>query len=110
MAPLFPFWPQPSYPEIQEVIINNAEFTSKSISRINVAPYGVYSKISFPPATRATEPTYATVQMGKAKHLNLNSDMVYLNHSCEPSLVRRTLLQISCLFWLYLIASQKFTM
>lgn len=90
MAPLVPFWPQPSWPEIQEVIINDAEFTSKSISRIKVAPYGLYSKINFPPATKADEPTYATVQMGRDEHLNLNSDLVYINHSCEPSLVSRT--------------------
>lgn len=88
MAPLTPFWPQPSHGDIQEVIINDAEFTSKSISKIAVPPYGLYAKIDFPPATHAQEPTYATVQMGKEEHLNLNSDLVYINHSCDPSLVR----------------------
>jgi hypothetical protein len=88
MAPLVPFWAQPSHGDIQEVIINEAAFTSKSLSKVAVPPYGVYAKITWPPATPAEEPTYATVQMGKDKHFNLNSDLVYINHSCDPSLVR----------------------
>lgn len=87
MAPLIPFWPQPSHPEIQEVIINNEAFTSKSLSKVSLPPYAIYAKLDFPPCTSASVPTYATVQMGRDKHLNLNSDLVYINHSCEPSLV-----------------------
>lgn len=86
MAPLTPFWPQPSHGDIQEVIVNEAAFTSKSICKVTVPPYGLFAKINFPPATRAEVPTYATVQMGKEEHLNLNSDLVYINHSCDPSL------------------------
>ena len=86
-APLTPTWTQPSHPDIQEVIINNAEFTSKSLSRISVPPFGLYAKMAFPPCTKADSPTYATVQYGRHEHLNLNSDLLYINHSCEPSLV-----------------------
>ncbi|KAH8907082.1 hypothetical protein BR93DRAFT_927937 [Coniochaeta sp. PMI_546] len=43
--------------------------------------------MSFPPCTLADFPTYATVQFGRDKHLNLNSDLLYINHSCEPSLI-----------------------
>ncbi|KFZ07239.1 hypothetical protein V501_06632 [Pseudogymnoascus sp. VKM F-4519 (FW-2642)] len=87
MAPLTPTWSQPSHGSIQEVVINEAAFTSKSLSKITVAPYGVFAKIDFPPATPASEPTYATVQQGRDTHLNLNSDLVYINHSCDPSLI-----------------------
>lgn len=87
MAPLKPTWPQPSHPEIQEVIINEDEFTSKSLSRIALPPFAVFAKMTFPPCSVAPEPTYATVQMGKNKHLDLNSDLLYINHSCDPSLV-----------------------
>ncbi|KFZ13972.1 hypothetical protein V502_06325, partial [Pseudogymnoascus sp. VKM F-4520 (FW-2644)] len=86
MAPLTPTWSQPSHGSIQEVVINEAAFTSKSLSKVTVAPYGLYAKIDFPPATPADEPTYATVQQGRDTHLNLNSDLVYINHSCDPSL------------------------
>ncbi|KFY20249.1 hypothetical protein V493_07717 [Pseudogymnoascus sp. VKM F-4281 (FW-2241)] len=87
MAPLTPTWSQPSHGAIQEVVINDAAFTSKSLSKVTVAPYGLFAKIDFPPATPASEPTYATVQMGRDAHLNLNSDLVYINHSCDPSLI-----------------------
>jgi len=87
MAPLSPHWPQPSHPEVQELIINEAEFTSKSLSRLALPPWSLFAKLDFPPCTEAVEPTYATVQYGRDNHLNLNSDLLYINHSCEPSLV-----------------------
>ncbi|KAG5983056.1 hypothetical protein E4U55_000898 [Claviceps digitariae] len=87
MAPLTPHWQQPSHPSIQEVIINDKEFTSKSLSKVALPPFAVYAKLTFPPCTVADEPTYATVQMGKNSHLSLNSDLMYINHSCEPSLI-----------------------
>ncbi|TLS30684.1 hypothetical protein PpBr36_03166 [Pyricularia pennisetigena] len=87
MAPLKPHWISPSHPEIQEVIINEAEFTSMSRSRVTLPPFALYAKMSFPPCTLADEPTYATVQIGRDRHLNLNSDLLYINHSCDPSLI-----------------------
>lgn len=89
MAPLTPHWVQPSHPDIQEVIVtgNAEEFTTKSVSKISLPPFGLFAKLEFPPCTEAPEPTYATVQMGRDRHLNLNSDLLYINHSCEPSLV-----------------------
>ena len=89
MAPLTPTWVQPSHPDIQEVIVpvDASNFMTKSISKIDLAPYAVFAKMAFPPCTKAKEATYATVQMGKHEHLDLNSDLVYINHSCDPSLV-----------------------
>ncbi|OAA53997.1 Post-SET domain protein [Cordyceps fumosorosea ARSEF 2679] len=88
MAPLTPHWQQPSHPEIQEVVIlDEAEFTTKSLSRVALAPFALFARLDFPPCTEAAEPTYATVQMGRNRHLNLNSDLLYINHSCEPSLI-----------------------
>ncbi|KAK1761426.1 hypothetical protein QBC47DRAFT_290108 [Echria macrotheca] len=86
-SPLKPHWVQPSHPDIQEVIINEAEFTSKSLSRVALPPWGLFARLDFPPCTLAREPTYATVQMSRDMHLNLNSDLLYINHSCEPSLI-----------------------
>ncbi|KAI1781184.1 hypothetical protein F4818DRAFT_32097 [Hypoxylon cercidicola] len=87
MAPLTPHWNQPSHPNIQDVIINEHEFTSKSLSKISLPPFGLYAKMDFPPCTSAHAPTYATVQCGRNEHLNLNSDLLYINHSCEPTLI-----------------------
>ncbi|KAF6821851.1 galactose-proton symport [Colletotrichum plurivorum] len=88
MAPLTPHWTQPSHPDIQEVVkASETEFLTKSFSKVALPPFAVYAKMAFPPCDLADEPTYATVQCGKEKHLNLNSDLLYINHSCEPSLI-----------------------
>jgi hypothetical protein len=90
MAPLTPTWTQPSHPLIQEVLIGSSpteEFSTKSISRVALPPDAVFAELKFPPCTKAERPTYATVQMGRDEHLDLNSDLLYINHSCEPSLV-----------------------
>uniref|UniRef100_A0A8H7N2A5 Post-SET domain-containing protein n=1 Tax=Bionectria ochroleuca TaxID=29856 RepID=A0A8H7N2A5_BIOOC len=86
MAPIVPHWHRPSHPDIQEVVENPAEYTTKSISRVALPPFSVFAKFDFPPCTTASEPTYATVQTGRDTHLNLNSDLLYINHSCEPTL------------------------
>lgn len=93
-TPLTPHWVRPSHPDIQEVVINEAEFTSKSLSKVALPPWGVFARLDFPPCTLAPEPTYATVQFGRDMHLNLNSDLLYINHSCEPSLVCFSLLSL----------------
>ncbi|KAJ8067667.1 hypothetical protein OCU04_003274 [Sclerotinia nivalis] len=89
MAPVKPFWSQPSHPHIQEVIYGEDKngYTTKSISRVSLPPYAVFAKMEFPPCTAAPEATYATVQTDTNTHLNLNSDLLYINHSCEPSLI-----------------------
>ncbi|POS73347.1 hypothetical protein DHEL01_v208256, partial [Diaporthe helianthi] len=87
MAPIKPHWAQPSHPDLLEVILSEAEFTSKSVSTTAAAPFAVVAKLSFPPCTLANKPAYSTVQIGRDRHLELNSDLLYLNHSCEPSLI-----------------------
>lgn len=88
MSALIPNWKQPSHPSIQEVISSSSDdFTTKSVSKVALKPFALFAKLEFPPCTLAEEPTYATVQIGLAQHLNLNSDLVYINHSCEPSLI-----------------------
>ncbi|KAK7746668.1 hypothetical protein SLS53_001853 [Cytospora paraplurivora] len=73
MAPLEPHWQQPSHPDIQEVINNEGDFVSKSISKIAVAPFGVYADLAVPQSTIEDRPTYATCQIGHNKHISLNS-------------------------------------
>ncbi|KAK4142946.1 uncharacterized protein C8A04DRAFT_29341 [Dichotomopilus funicola] len=87
MSPIKPHWAQPSHPHVQEVIVNEAAFTTKSISKTTLPPFGLFAKMDFPPCTVAPEATYATVQTGRDSHLDLNSDLLYINHSCEPSLI-----------------------
>lgn len=88
MAPITPHWAQPSHPDIQQVVAGKeGEFSSKSLSRVTIEPSGLFASLTSPPCTFVDESTYATVQAGRNKHILLNSDLLYLNHSCEPSLV-----------------------
>ncbi|KUI58043.1 Histone-lysine N-methyltransferase ash1 [Cytospora mali] len=87
MANPKPHWQQPSHPDIQEVIFNEEDSTYKSLSRVAVAPFGVYANLIIPPCTIEERPTYATCQIGRDQHISLNSDLLYMNHSCEPSLI-----------------------
>ncbi|EPE03785.1 galactose-proton symport [Ophiostoma piceae UAMH 11346] len=89
-APLKPHWKQPSHPAVQEVLFGSngdSEFTTKSISRVELPPFALFAPLSSPPVTPASGATYATVQVGRNQHINLNSDLLYINHSCEPSLL-----------------------
>lgn len=88
-APLKPHWQQPSHPDIQQVVWGEGDFSSKSLSKVAVAPFGVFADMSFPPCTLVEESAYSTVQISRDRHIDLNSDLLYLNHSCEPSLVSR---------------------
>lgn len=94
MAPIKPHWAQPSHPDVQAVIVNEAAFTTKSISKVALPPFGLFAKLEFPPCTIAPEATYATVQMSRDGHFDLNSDLLYINHSCEPSLVSNPFLSL----------------
>lgn len=89
MAPLTPHWTQPSHPDIQEVVFGKdaTDFSSKSLSKVAVAPGHLYATLTSPPCTFVEDSSYATVQAGRDRHILLNSDLLYLNHSCEPSLV-----------------------
>ncbi|SPO05669.1 uncharacterized protein DNG_08356 [Cephalotrichum gorgonifer] len=87
MEPIKPHWAQPSHPDRLEIVANEAAFTSKSIALADFPPFAVFSKLTFPPCTTAEVATYATVQTGVSSHLDLNSDLLYINHSCEPSLI-----------------------
>ncbi|KAL2759579.1 hypothetical protein ACRALDRAFT_2023751 [Sodiomyces alcalophilus JCM 7366] len=87
MAPIKPHWTQPSHPDVQEVIkASDTEFLTKSVSKVHLPPFAIFAKLSFPPCTFVKQPTYATVQCGRDKHFDLNSDLLYINHSCDPSL------------------------
>lgn len=42
------------------------------------------------------QPSYLTVQVGRSKHVYLNSDFNYLNHSCDPN-IKIDVKQMSCI-------------
>ncbi|KAL1629921.1 hypothetical protein SLS54_000779 [Diplodia seriata] len=60
-------------------------YTTKAVSKVALPPGAVFARITS--ATPAPAPVYTTVQRGADAHVELNSDLRYINHSCEPNLI-----------------------
>lgn len=81
---LTPTWKQPSHPELFEVVGSDKAFGSYAISLVSL-PAGVhFTKITN--HSFVDERTYATVQACSDRNITLNSDLRYINHSCDPAL------------------------
>ncbi|KAL4970634.1 uncharacterized protein BDV14DRAFT_161624 [Aspergillus stella-maris] len=77
---------QPTHPGLIRVSYNPGAFTSAAYSDASTTlePGALFTKI-----TTATpgKKAYSSVQTGRDTHIELNSDLLYCNHSCEPSLI-----------------------
>ncbi|KAF1850089.1 uncharacterized protein K460DRAFT_360950 [Cucurbitaria berberidis CBS 394.84] len=79
-----PAWVQPDLTRLLRVEHRPGSFASRSVSLVNVPAGAIFARISNPtPATCA----YSSVQASRDLHIELNCDLVYINHSCKPSLV-----------------------
>jgi hypothetical protein len=97
--------PIPSDPEKAAAVASSTTTTSpprqdvSHLMRVHHGPPGTYTTYStslvslpagavFSPILTATPApvAYSSVQTGPDSHIELNSDLVYINHSCEPSL------------------------
>lgn len=59
-------------------------FGSRAVSLVNLPAGNLFARITTAtPATKA----YSSVQISENDHIELNSDLVYCNHSCDPSLI-----------------------
>lgn len=61
------------------------DFASKLVSLVDRRPGEVLARIEG--WTPATQRTYTSVQAGEDLDIDLNSDLVYCNHSCDPTVV-----------------------
>ncbi|EDU49408.1 hypothetical protein PtrSN002B_007462 [Pyrenophora tritici-repentis] len=79
-----PAWVKPDLTRLLRVEHAPGSFTSRSVSLVSLPPGALFARITNPtPATVA----YSSVQASRDLHIELNSDLVYINHSCAPSLV-----------------------
>lgn len=59
-------------------------FGSRAVSLVGLPAGALFARITTAtPATKA----YSSVQISENDHIELNSDLVYCNHSCDPSLI-----------------------
>lgn len=79
-----PAWVKPDLTRLLRVEKNPGVFTSRSISLVTLPVGAVFARITKPtPAIIA----YSSVQVSRDLHIELNCDLVYINHSCKPTLV-----------------------
>lgn len=85
MSEFTPTWEQPSHAERLQVKKGDRPYSAAAYSNITLPAGALFAKITT--ATKAPEDTYTSVGDGVNSRIELNSDLVYCNHSCDPSLV-----------------------
>ncbi|SPO30228.1 uncharacterized protein UTRI_05692 [Ustilago trichophora] len=75
---------KPTHPSLVQVIFNNGSYNSHLISLQNFSRGDLITPFS-PHADFASTKSYSTVQTGPETHIELNSDLLYCNHSCDPN-------------------------
>lgn len=71
--------------ELVRVVHGNGDFSSKLVTLVDVQPGAVLTKIE---GTRpASERAYTSVQVSEDSDIELESNLVYCNHACSPSVV-----------------------
>lgn len=76
--------PSPTHPDRIYVRRSSKAFGNGAYSLIDLPAGSIFAKI----LTATSGPkAYTSVQTGPDSHIELNSDLVYCNHSCAPSLI-----------------------
>ncbi|TPX52168.1 hypothetical protein CcCBS67573_g09924 [Chytriomyces confervae] len=73
-------------PHLKVIHSTSGEYTSSLLATRRFQPGQVIASFA---DTLSLAPTkrYSTVQVSKHAHIELNSDLVYMNHSCDPAAV-----------------------
>ncbi|KAK6528528.1 hypothetical protein TWF281_009769 [Arthrobotrys megalospora] len=79
-----PHWSQPSHPAFITIKTYKEGSFSKYATASNPIPANTVIG-DFSAATPATEKAYSSVQVSETDHIELNSDLLYANHSCNPN-------------------------
>ena len=77
--------PPPTHPGLIEVVKRPGAFQSAAFSLVSLPAGAVVTEVTT--ATPAPVKAYTSVQVSRDAHVELNSDLVFCNHSCEPSVV-----------------------
>ncbi|KAI1149357.1 hypothetical protein F4825DRAFT_453526 [Nemania diffusa] len=81
---LLPAWVNPDLNRLMVVKKVEGDFRSWAESLVDLPAGSVFARITG--VTTAWPPTWSSVQAGPDLHLELNSNLVFINHSCAPTL------------------------
>ncbi|KAH6628997.1 hypothetical protein C7974DRAFT_178584 [Boeremia exigua] len=79
-----PAWVNPDLTRLMRVEKRPGNYASASYSLVNLPAGAIFARITTPTPAKVA---YSSVQAGKNLHIELNSDLVYINHSCAPTLI-----------------------
>ena len=85
-APAFdiPPWVAPDTRTLLQVNRSSVPFGSSATSKISLPAGALFARLTT--VTHTLRQTYSSVQVGRDAHVELNSDIQFINHSCTPSL------------------------
>lgn len=63
---------------------NEGALSNSTVSKVNLPAGSLFSPITT--HYLVPETTWSTVQINRTQHIELNSALLYINHSCQPSL------------------------
>ncbi|KAK6359260.1 hypothetical protein TWF696_000423 [Orbilia brochopaga] len=82
-----PTWHQPSHPDYIAVKTYKSGSFSKYATASTRIPAGTTIAEFSTAATPATAKAYSSLQVSETEHIELNSDLLYSNHSCDPNVI-----------------------
>ncbi|KAL8846646.1 MAG: hypothetical protein Q9221_008274 [Calogaya cf. arnoldii] len=80
----YPTWQQPTHPKLMKVHDIPGQFASYATSLVSLPAGSVFSPITNHFFIK--ERSWPTVEAANGMHIDLNSDLFFVNHSCTPSL------------------------
>ncbi|KAI0914512.1 hypothetical protein F4823DRAFT_572141 [Ustulina deusta] len=83
-AGLLPAWVNPDLDRLMVVKEAEGDFQSWAESLVDLPAGALFARITG--VTTVRQPSWSSVQAGRNLHLELNSTLVYINHSCVPTL------------------------
>ena len=81
---LLPAWVNPDWDRLLEVKRSEGSFRSSAASEVDLPPGALFARLTGIHQERSQ--SYSTVQAGRDLHIELNSNAVFVNHSCDPTL------------------------
>ncbi|EWC48799.1 hypothetical protein DRE_00104 [Drechslerella stenobrocha 248] len=82
-----PTWVQPSHPAFIAVKTYKSGNFSKYATSATHIPAGTIIANFSTAATPAGDKAYSSLQVSETEHIELNSDLLYANHSCDPNVI-----------------------